>query len=59
MAEHNNQVKREDLGNVKKILEEFEGKMNTEVRRQEKLNMAKEQDFIYSKNVVQVGQWKI
>ena len=55
MAEHNNQVKREDLGNVKKILEEFEGKMNTEVRRQEKLDMAKEQDFIYNKNVVQVG----
>jgi len=26
-------------------LEEFEGRMNTEVRRQEKLNMAEEKDF--------------
>jgi len=27
------------------VLEEFEGRMNTEVRRQEKLNMAEEKDF--------------
>ena len=26
-------------------MEEFEGRMNTEVRRQEKLDMAKERDF--------------
>jgi len=26
-------------------LEEFEGRMNTEVRRQEKLDMAEEKDF--------------
>jgi len=27
------------------VLEEFEGRMNAEVRRQEKLNMAEEKDF--------------
>jgi len=27
------------------VLEEFEGRMNTEVRRQEKLDMAEENDF--------------
>jgi len=27
------------------VLEEFEGRMNTEVRRQEKLDMAEEKDF--------------
>ena len=27
------------------MLEEFEGRMNTEVRRQEKLDMAEEKDF--------------
>jgi len=59
MAEYDIWIKRENLGNAKKILEEFEGRMNVEVRRQEKLDMAEEQDFIYSKNVVWVGQWKI
>jgi len=27
------------------VVEEFEGRMNTEVRRQEKLDMAKEKNF--------------
>jgi len=45
MAEHDTWKKREDLGNARKVLEEFEGRMNTEVRRQKKLNMAKEKDF--------------
>jgi len=27
------------------VLEEFEGRMNTEVRRQEKLDMAEKKDF--------------
>jgi len=27
------------------VLEKFEGRMNTEVRRQEKLDMAEEKDF--------------
>jgi len=37
--------RKEDLGNAREALEEFEGRMNTEVRRQEKLDMAEEKDF--------------
>ena len=37
--------KEEDLENAKKVVAEFEGKVNTEVRRLEKLNMTKERDF--------------
>jgi len=33
MAESNTWEKREDLGNTKEALEEFEGRMNAEVRR--------------------------
>ena len=45
MVEHNTWEKREALGNVGEALEEFEGRMNMEVRRQEKLDMAKKRDF--------------
>ena len=45
MAENNTWEKREDLGNTREALEEFEERMNAEVRRQEKINMAKERDF--------------
>jgi len=37
--------RKEDLKNTREALEEFEGRMNTEVRRQEKINMAEERDF--------------
>jgi len=37
--------KRENLGNAKEALEEFEGRMNVEVRRQEKIKMVEERDF--------------
>jgi len=37
--------RREDLGNAREVLEEFEGRMNAEVRRQEKLDIAEERDF--------------
>ena len=33
------------MGNVEEVLEEFKGRMNVEVRRQEKLNMVEEKDF--------------
>jgi len=33
------------LKNVGEALEEFEGRMNTEVRRQEKIDMVEERDF--------------
>jgi len=45
MAEHDIWEKKEDLGNAEKALEEFEGRMNAEVRRQEKLDMVEERDF--------------
>ena len=45
MVEHDTWEKREDLGNARKALEEFEKRMNVEVRRQEKLDMAKKKDF--------------
>ena len=33
MAEHNIWKKKENLRNAEEVLEEFEGRMNTEVRR--------------------------
>jgi len=45
MAEHNTWERKENLGNARKVVEEFEGRMNAEVRRQEKLDMAEEKDF--------------
>ena len=45
MVKHDIWERREDLGNVREVLEEFEGRMNTEVRRQEKLDIAEEKDF--------------
>ena len=44
-AEHNTWERKEDLGNAREVLEEFEGRMNAEVKRQEKLDMAEEKDF--------------
>jgi len=44
-AEHDTWERKEDLGNVREVLEEFEGRMNVEVKRQEKLDMAEEKDF--------------
>ena len=44
MAESDIWEKREDLGNTKEVLEEFEGRMNAEVRKQEKLDIAEKKD---------------
>jgi len=44
-VEHDIWKRKEDLENAREVLEEIEGRMNTEVRRQEKLNMAEEKDF--------------
>ena len=43
--EHDTWEKREALGNAGEALEEFEERMNAEVRRQEKLDMVEERDF--------------
>jgi len=37
--------KEEDLKNAKKLVEDFEGRVEVEIRRQEKLDRAEEQDF--------------
>jgi len=45
MVEYDIWERKRDLGNAREVLEEFKGRMNTEVRRQEKLDMAEEKDF--------------
>ena len=43
--EHDIWERKEDLGNIREVLEKFDGKIDTEVRRQEKLDMVEENDF--------------
>jgi len=43
--EHDIWEKEENLENARKIVEEFKGRMNVEVRRQEKLDIVEERDF--------------
>ena len=43
--EHNNQKKEEDLENAKEVVVELKESLNTEVRKQEKLDIAKERNF--------------
>jgi len=45
MAEHDSWEREEDLENTKKVVVEFERRINTEVRRQKKLDMVEERDF--------------
>jgi len=44
-VEHDIWERKKDLENAREVLEEFKGRVKTEVKRQEKLNMAKEKDF--------------
>ena len=44
-AEYNSWEKKEDLKNTKVLVIEFEKRINAEVRRQEKLDIAEEKDF--------------
>jgi len=44
-VEHNSWEKEEDLENTREVVEEFEERMNTKVRRQEKLDIAEKRDF--------------
>jgi len=37
--------KKNNLGNTREALEEFERRMNTEMRRQEKIDIVEERDF--------------
>jgi len=45
MAERNTWERKENLKNTEELIEEFEERMNAEVRRQEKIDMAEERDF--------------
>ena len=45
MAGHNTWEREEDLGNVRKAVEKFEGRMSTEIRKQEKLDRIEEKNF--------------
>ena len=44
-AEHDIWEREKDLGNTREAVEEFEGRMSTEVRRQEKLDIMEKKDF--------------
>ena len=44
-SEHNSWKRERDLENVKEIVAEFEERGNTEIRQQEKLNIAEKRDF--------------
>jgi len=44
-AEHDTWERRQDLGNAKEVLQEFEERVDAEVRRQEKIDKAKEQNI--------------
>ena len=44
-VEHDTWERKEDLGNVEEVLEEFKERMNVEVRMQERIDMAEERDF--------------
>ena len=41
-AEHDTWEKKEDLGNIKEVLGEFEERMDAEIKRQEKINRVEE-----------------
>jgi len=45
IAEEDTWERKEDLKNAEEALEEFKGRMNVEVRRQEKIDIAKERNF--------------
>ena len=45
MAEYNTWEKKENLGNARETVEELEGRMSAEVRRQEKLDIIEKKDF--------------
>ena len=42
---YNTWERKKDLGNIRKAVEKFEGRMSDKVRRQEKLDMTEKKDF--------------
>ena len=45
ITEYDSWKKKKDLENTKKVVKEFERRINVEVRRQKKLDMVEERDF--------------
>jgi len=45
MVKYDSWEKKENLENAKKVVAEFEKRINTEVRRQKKLDMVEEKNF--------------
>jgi len=45
IAEHNTWEKEEDLGNAREVVEEFEGRMSAEIRKQEKVDRIEKKNF--------------
>jgi len=45
IVEYDSWEKKKDLKNTKKVVKEFERRVNVEVRRQKKLDMVEERDF--------------
>ena len=45
MLEHDFQEGEKDLENIKNVIAELEERVNTEVKRQKKLNMVEKKDF--------------
>ena len=45
MTEGDTWERKESLKNAGEALEEFEGRMNVEIKRQEKIDMVEERDF--------------
>ena len=45
IADNDSWKREEDLENVKEVVVEFKEKVNTKIRRQEKLNIVEERDF--------------
>ena len=45
MVEGDTWERKENLKNAREALEEFKGRMNAEIRRQEKIDMAEKKDF--------------
>ena len=45
MVKGDTQERKENLKNAGEALKEFEGRMNAEIRKQEKIDMVEERDF--------------
>ena len=45
MTKHNGWEREKDMENTKEVVAKFKGRLNAEVRQQEKLDLVKKRDF--------------